>query len=409
MTMTGRRLLKPAAVFTGRGELQRGWHVLLDGERIAAVGPADTIDAGPGTPVEELPGATLLPGLMDLHSHVLLYPYDRTSWNDQVLREPQALRVARATNALRATLAAGFTLLRDLGTEGAGYADVGLRSAVAQGVIPGPRLVVVTKAIVATGTYGPKGFAPECGCMPIGAEEADGIDALTRVVRDQIRRGADWIKVYADIGWGPHGEARPTFTLDELKLVVELAESSGRHVAAHASTAEGMRRAALAGVRTIEHGNDGTPEVFALMAERGVALCPTIAAYEAIISYGSGGLGGEPFTPAAEAKFASMRAAIASGVTIVNGSDVGVFEHGDNARELEALVRYGLSPRQALEAATSVAAEILDLQDEIGTIAPGMIADLVAVGGDPSADIAALNTVRLVVQRGAIVRPNVEC
>ncbi len=402
MSSSERLILKPAAVFIGRGPLHRDWAVLVDGERIAAVGPAATLGAPADAAVIELADATLLPGLMDLHSHVLLYPYDRTSWNDQVLREPEALRVAHATNAAGATLRAGFTTLRDLGTEGAGYADVGLRAAIAQGVIPGPRLIVATKAIVATGTYGPKGFAPECGCMPLGAEEADGIDSLTRVVRDQIRRGADWIKVYADIGWGPRGESRPTFTLDELQLVVDVAESSGRHVAAHASTPEGMRRAALAGVRTIEHGNDGTADVFALMAERGVALCPTIAAYEAIISYGGGGLGGEPFTPEPEAKYASMRAALASGVTIVNGSDVGVFAHGDNARELEALVRYGMSAQQALESATAVAAEILDLDGEIGTIAPGMLADLVAVGGDPLENVSAIRDVRLVLQRGRI-------
>jgi imidazolonepropionase-like amidohydrolase len=396
-----RVLLKPAAVFTGRGAAHRDWSVLVEGARIAAVGPPATIGAGPDVPIVELADATLLPGLMDLHSHVLLYPYDRTSWNDQVLREPEALRVAHATNAVRATVSAGFTTLRDLGTEGAGYADVGLRAAIAQGVIPGPRLVVATKAIAATGSYGPKGFAPECGCTHLGAEEADGIDSLTRVVRDQIRRGADWIKVYADIGWGPHGESRPTFTLDELKLVVDVAESSGRHVAAHASTAEGMRRAALAGVRTIEHGNEGTAEVFALMAERGVALCPTISAYEAMIAYGGGGLGGEPYPPAPEPKYASMRAALASGVTIVNGSDVGVFAHGDNARELEALVRYGMSAQRALESATAVAAEILDLEGEIGSIAPGLLADLVAVTGDPTADISAIRDVRLVMRGGA--------
>lgn len=405
MSDAARRLLKPAAVFTGRGDVRYDCSVLVEGERIVAVGPSAEIGTPPDTDVIELANATLMPGLMDLHSHVLLYPYDRTSWNDQVLHEPEALRVARATVALDATLRAGFTTLRDLGTEGAGYADVGLQAAVAQGVIPGPRLIVVTKAIVATGTYGPKGFAPEYGCMPVAAEEADGIDALTRVVRDQIRRGADWIKVYADTAWGPHGESRPTFTLDELKLVVDVAESSGRHVAAHASTGEGMRRAALAGVRTIEHGNDGTPEVFDLMAERGVAFCPTIAAYEAINSYRGSTLGDEP-SPTNERKVASMRSALASRVTIANGSDVGVFEHGDNARELEALVRYGLSPRKALESATSVAAATLDLDDRIGTIAPGMIADVVAVTGNPLSDISAIRNVRLVLQRGRVVGEN---
>ena len=278
----------------------------------------------------DLTGATVLPGLIDLHSHVLLHPYEERAWADQVLRDPESLRVARAVVALRRTLAAGFTTLRDLGTEGAGYADVGLRRAVEEGVVPGPRLVCATRAIVARGTYGPTGFTSTC-CVPQGAEEVDGPDSILRVTRMQIARGADWIKVYADYRFGPAGNARPTFSLDELASIVRVAHDAGVPVAVHATTAEGMRRAAQAGVQTIEHGNEGTPEVFELLAERGVAYVPTLAAYETLER-----LRGLSSThPAVAAKRAAFAAARASGVTISNGSDAGVFAHGDNARELE--------------------------------------------------------------------------
>ena len=191
-------LLVPDAVFDGVSNApQRGWVVLVRGARIAAVGPAASVVVPADAERIALPGTTLMPGMSDLHSHVLLHPYDETPWNDQVLRESLALRTARAVNHLKATLDAGVTVLRDLGTEGAEYADVGLKEAVDQGIIPGPRLFVTTKAIVATGSYGPKGFGVEIG-VPQGAEEADGIDGLTRVVRDQIGHGADWIKIYAD-------------------------------------------------------------------------------------------------------------------------------------------------------------------------------------------------------------------
>jgi imidazolonepropionase-like amidohydrolase len=397
-------LLVPDAVFDGTTDQpHKGWAVLVTGQRITATGPLATLQVPSSAQRIALPGTTLLPGLSDLHSHVLLHPYDETPWNDQVLRESLALRTARAVNHLKATLDAGFTMLRDLGTEGAEYADVGLKEAVDQGIIPGPRLFVTTKAIVATGSYGPKGFGVEIG-VPQGAEEADGVEGLTRVVRDQIGHGADWIKIYADYRWGPRGEARPTFTAAEWNAIVQTAASSGRPVVAHASTVEGMTRATMAGVEVIEHGDAATPEVFSLMKQKGVAFCPTLAATESTTRYRGWKKGVDPEPAGITQKKKMFRDALASGVTICNGSDVGVFAHGTNALELELMVEYGMTPVQALKAATSVNARIMHRENELGRVAPGLLADLVAVQGDPSQNIGALRNVRFVMKGGAIVR-----
>lgn len=387
-------ILKPARVFDGEA-MHDGWAVRVKGERIDAVGPESSV-AAPGAKVIDLPGATLTPGLVEGHSHILLHAYSEASWTDQVSKEGLALRVARATNHLRATLDAGFTTVRDLGTEGAQYADVELRDAVRQGIIPGPRVLASTKAIVATGSYQPK-FVPEWS-VPQGAEEADGVDSLMRVVRDQIGRGADWIKLYGDYRWGPLPGSHPTFTLDEMKRAVETADSAGVPVAVHTSTPEGMRRAALANVATIEHGNDGTPEVFKLMVEHHVAWCPTLTA-------GAGPWPpADPNSPANQRKRAVFKAGLDAGVTIINGSDVGTFPHGDNARELEAMVSYGMTPVAALKSATSAAARVLRMENQIGQVKAGFFADLVAFDGDPSRDIASLRRVRFVMKNGVVYK-----
>jgi imidazolonepropionase-like amidohydrolase len=391
-------LLRPDRVFDGDA-MHEGWSVLVRDGRIERAGPSVRLPSGGREIVLE--GATLLPGIIEGHSHVLLHPYDETTWNDQVLFESLAERVARATEHLRATLLAGVTTERDLGSEGAGYADAGLADAIGKGVIAGPRLLVAGRAIVATGSYGPKG-APEWD-LPKGAQEADGVDDLVRVARDQIGKGADWVKVYADYRWGPDGEARPTFTEEELARLVEVVESSGRHVAAHAATDEGMRRATLAGVRTIEHGDGGTLETFRLMAERGVGFCPTLGATDATTRYAGWRKGVDPEPSRIAAKRAMFQRALEGGVALCMGGDVGVFTHGDNVSEAVLMAEYGMEPLAVLHAATAGNADILDLPDR-GRVREGLLADLVAVRGDPSRDASALREVVLVVKGGEVVR-----
>jgi len=394
-------LLRPARVFDGVNPVpHEGWQVLVDGDRISAVGP--NLAAPAGARVVDLPNATLLPGLIEGHSHLFLHPYNETLWDDQVLHEPLALRTARAVVQAERTLNAGFTTERDLGTEGAGFADVGLKQAIDQGIVPGPRLLVSTRAIVARGAYGPKGFEPGV-TIPQGAQEVAGADEIIRAVRDQVAGGADIVKFYADYHWGKGEPTRPTLSQAELNAGVAAAHDAGRLVAVHATTAEGMRRAILAGADTIEHGYNGTAEIFKMMHDRGTALCPTIAASEAYARYFQHWNGVEPAPESVQENRRSFQLAMRAGVPICMGGDVGIYTHGQNWLEMDAMQRAGMPAAQVLIAATSGNAHILRLTDR-GEVKTGLLADLIALDGDPTRDVSAVRQVLFVMKGGQVVR-----
>lgn len=395
-------LLQPDRVFDGQ-QMQDKWQVLVSGNRIIAAGKPGSFSIPDHVKTLSLPGQTLLPGLIEGHGHLFLHPYNEVSWKDQLLKESRAERTIRAAEHAKATLLAGFTTLRDLGTEGAEYDDVGLKQSIEKGIIPGPRLIIATRAIVATGSYGVKNEIPELD-LPRGAAEADGKEGLIREVRTQIGKGADLIKVYADYRWGIGDQAMPTFTLEELKTVVEVTVSSGRYVVAHASTEEGMRRAILAGVHTIEHGSNGTPEIFRLMKEKGVAFCPTIAADESISLYNGWKPGSDPEPERIKQKRKSFRQALDAGVMICAGGDVGVFPHGKNWIELEKMVEYGMPAIDVLKAATSGNAALFGWKGKVGSIRKDALADIITVQGNPAENIKTLEQVKLVMKDGIIYK-----
>jgi imidazolonepropionase-like amidohydrolase len=394
LLLTGAAVLDPSGA-----KLLAGRQVLIAHGRIVRVA-ADVGAVPAGAQRVDLTGLTIVPGLIDLHSHLLLHPYDEAPWDEQVLKENVGLRTARAVAGAKATLEAGFTTLRDLGTEGAGFVDVGIRDAIRRDIIPGPRLFVVTRAIVATGCYAPQGYDPRWE-LPVGAQEATGVDEVRRAVRQQIAAGADWVKVYADYHRTPDGPVTPSFSQAELSALVDEARSAGLPVAAHATTSEGIERAVMAGARTIEHGYSASAEALELMKRKGVVLCPTLAAAEAYERYA----GWKPPTPdppkLAEAK-ATFARALKIGVTIACGSDVGVFPHGENARELEIMASCGMAPADVLRAATATAAKVLGQENELGRIDEGAMADVIAVRGNPLEDVRALRKPVIVIRNGRI-------
>ena len=398
-------LLKPDRVFDGE-TMHTGWVVLVKNNKIEQAG-AMMFKLPAGTEIIELKGMTLLPGLIEGHSHLFLHPYNEISWDDQVLKESRAERTARAVNHAKATLMAGFTTVRDLGTEGALYDDVGLKKAIEKGVVPGPRMIVATRAIVVKGTYGPKSQSPDVD-LPQGAEEVASLEDLSNAIRSQIGHGADVIKVYADYRYGPNGEAQPTFSQLELELIVANTTSSGRKVVAHAGTAEGMKRAINAGVSTIEHGDGGTEEVFKLMKEKKVALCPTLAAGDAIQQYRGWKKGTDPEPQSIVTKKKSFQLALETGVTICMGGDVGVFTHGDNAREMELMVEYGMKPVDVLKSATSINADVFGYANKIGRIKKDLLADIIAVEGDPSTEIKNTRKIKLVMKDGVVYKKAID-
>ena len=394
-------LLLPDRIFDGT-ELHENWVVLIEGNTISYVGQASGMKKPKGTKEIVLEGQTLLPGIIEGHSHMLLHPYDETTWNDQVLEESPVERAIRGTVHAKNSLMAGITTTRDLGAEGAGYTDVYLKKTIDDGLVPGPRMLVAGPAIVATGAYGPKGFHDGVS-VPLGAEPASGVDEVIKTVRRQMGNGVDLIKIYADYRWTSGAPSEPTFLQEEIDAMVAAATTAGKYVVAHASTPEGMRRAIEGGVETIEHGDGGTMEIFKLMKEKGVALCPTLAAGDAILQYNGWKKGTDPEPERILNKRKSFSLALESGVDIVFGGDVGVFTHGENYRELELMVAYGMKPMAVLKSATSGNARVFHLEN-LGKLQKGYLADIIAVEGNPMKDIRNMRKVKFVMKDGIVYK-----
>lgn len=399
--LNSQTLLIPDRVFDGK-EIHADWVVAVDSNQITYAGPLERLKKAGAYITIKLEGKTVMPGLIEGHSHLLLHPYNETDWNDQVLEESPVERAIRGVVHAKKTLLAGVTAMRDLGSEGAGYTDIYLKKSIDEGLVPGPRTLMAGPAIVATGAYGPKGFHDGVQ-VPLGAVPVTGKDRAMEEVRTQLGNGANLIKIYADYRWGKDEPSQPTFLQEEIDAMVATATTAGRYVVAHASTPEGMRRAIMGGVETIEHGDGGTTEIFELMKTKGIALCPTLAAGDAIEQYKGWQKGKEPDPERIAKKKKSFALALESGVEIVFGGDVGVFTHGENYRELELMVDYGMKPLQALQSATSVNARILHFQ-ELGMIQEGYLADIIAVEGNPVQDISRMRRVKFVMKDGTIYK-----
>ncbi|SDS23089.1 Imidazolonepropionase [Maribacter dokdonensis] len=394
-------LLKPDRVFDGT-EMHENWVVLVEENLITYAGKLSDMDLPDHTTEIELEGTTLMPGIIEGHSHILLHPYNETDWNDQVLKESPVERAVKATVHVKNSLMAGVTTMRDLGAEGAGYTDVYVKKTIENGIIDGPRLLVAGPAIVATGAYGPKGFHDGV-TVPLGAEATSGVDNCITTVRRQMGNGIDLIKIYADYRWTPGADSKPTFLQEEIDAMVATATTAGKYVVAHASTPEGMKRAILGGVETIEHGDGGTAEIFEMMKEKGVGLCPTLAAGDAITQYRGWNKSTDPEPERIQQKRKSFKMALESGVQIVFGGDVGVFPHGENYREMELMVDYGMKPLDVLISATSNNAKMFHL-NQLGNLEKGFLADIIAVEGNPTKDISVIKNVSFVMKDGVVYK-----
>jgi imidazolonepropionase-like amidohydrolase len=402
-------VIRAGTLIDGAGAPHKNQLIVIRGERVESVGDAATTTTPAGAAVIDLSNATVLPGLIDSHTHIFLQGEDPAEggYDAQLLLHGLAFRAARATVSARRALEQGFTTLRDVETEGAGYGDVGIKEAIEKGYIPGPRMFVATRAISTTGGYNLEGYAPEVQ-VPKGAQIVDGPVEARKAAREQLEHGADWIKVYmTHRSWiGKDGElvSQPTLTVEELKAIVDEAHGWGRKVACHAYNGIGLRRALDGGCDSIEHGLELDDAAIAQMVKQGTWYCPTLSPYYYDWA--------PEDTPAgrrdrkrAEVHIPSFQKAMKAGVRIVYGTDDGGFPWTDSeAQEFKRMVEAGMSPADAIRSATSSAAEMLEMKGHIGTIAPGAYADVVAVSGDPLRDITELERVGFVMKGGAVFR-----
>jgi imidazolonepropionase-like amidohydrolase len=397
-------LLDPAT-----GNLLHDQEIVIRGNRIEAVRPAAAAPAG--ATVIDLSHATVLPGLIESHTHIFLQGEDpaKGGYDDQLLKWPLSFRAARAAVSARRALEQGFTTIRDMETEGAGYGDVGIKEAINGGYIPGPRMFVVTRAISTTGGYPLEGYAPEIEqSLPKGVQIIDGPVEARKAAREQLDNGADWIKVYmTHRSWvDKDGKlfSQPTLTVEELEAITSEAHAWGRKVACHAYGGEGLRRALVGGCDSIEHGLDLSDQDIAFMKAHGIWYCPTLSVY-----YDHDA---PPDTPEGKRDLlriqdheVSFKKALQAGLKIVFGTDVGGFDWSEPiAQEFGRMTAFGMSPLHALQSATVLPAEMLDMQGKIGVIAPGAYADIIAVQGDPLQDVNLLEHVRFVMKDGKVFK-----